>query len=162
MVQIRLFCNERPLTLALNWHPKHHLPYPCALPWQPNGFRDLYQRFLSLLSRGCIIDLLSFSFFVAYVIKASTCPLEEHGFCLLVWSYKKTYKHNNGYGNENCHGHSSNYEITIKFIILWYLKRTLDRNEDITCLNTLSIHKMLTLEWNGWTVHFIIYTYKQE
>jgi hypothetical protein len=30
--------------------------------------------------------------------KASACPLEEHGVFFLVWSYKKTYKHNNNYG----------------------------------------------------------------
>ncbi len=108
-------------------------------------------------------SLTFFRFHFCCVDNRSLCMSSRRTWVLsLVQSYRKTYKHNNGFGSENCHGHSLNYEITIKFIILWYLERTLDRNEDITCLNTLNIHKMLTLEWNGWTMHFIICTYKQK
>jgi hypothetical protein len=108
-------------------------------------------------------SLTFFRFHFCCVDNISLCMSSGRTWVLsLVRSCRKTYKHNNGYRSENCHKHSKIYEIAIKFIILWYLKRTLDRNEDIACLNALNIHKMLTLEWNGWTMHFIIYTYKQK
>jgi hypothetical protein len=36
--------------------------------------------------------------FYCIIIENFACLLEEHGFCLLVQNYRKTYKHYNSYG----------------------------------------------------------------